>query len=197
MGTGKGTHAASKVPAAGERSSTEASGQGRPLATVTSQGPSDGDGLHVDRNGLEMLARREALQLLSTQVIGRIAVTSGALPVILPVNFALVDDEIIIRTTRGTKLDAATRGAVVAFEVDDFNAWAHTGWSVAVTGVSREVTDPAEQAALALRHLARWAPADADRIIAISTEIVSGRRIGLRNPAILAALGRTDGSNPR
>lgn len=131
---------------------------------------------------MEMLRRAEALRLLATQKIGRIAVTSGALPVILPVNFTVVGEEIVIRTTRGTKLDAATRGAVVAFEVDDFDAWAHTGWSVAVTGVAREVTDAAEQAALARQSLARWAPVDGDRIIAISTEIVSGRRIGLRAP---------------
>jgi len=132
----------------------------------------------VDRNGFELLSREVAIGLLATQHLGRIAVTSGALPVIFPVNFSLIRGEIVILTTAGTKLDAATQNAVVAFEVDDFDPISHGGWSVAVTGVAREIVDTDEQAFLATCHLARWAPVTADRIIAISTELVSGRRVG-------------------
>ena len=93
--------------------------------------------VHVDRNGLVVLGRTECLRLLSGASVGRLAVTVGALPVILPVNFLRLDrDRVLIRTTTGTKLDAATRHAVVAFEVDDFDSFSHTGWSVCVTGVA-------------------------------------------------------------
>src|SRR5436309_9845183 len=100
--------------------------------------------MEIDRNGLEVLDREECLRLLGTATLGRIGLQAKALPMVLPVNFAIDGDRIVIRTGWGTKLDAATRGAVVAFECDSINAFDHTGWSVAVTGVAHEVSDVAE-----------------------------------------------------
>lgn len=130
----------------------------------------------MDRNGLEVLGREECLRLLASATLGRVVVTTGALPSVLPVNFQLDRDRILFRTGVGTKLDAATDNAVVAFEVDEIDAGARTGWSVVVTGVARELTDVglAEAQRLALT---RWAPGDDHRIVAISIDIVSGRRI--------------------
>ena len=135
--------------------------------------------MDIDRNGLEVLERTDALRLLATQKIGRIAITADALPVILPVNFALLDSEIFIRTGPGTKLDAATKNSVVAFEVDEFDLVSHTGWSVSVTGLARVITEELEREALARAPIARWAPSKSERVIGISTELVSGRRISL------------------
>lgn len=133
--------------------------------------------MEVDRNGLEVLPRSECLRLLSTAVLGRVAVTMAALPTILPVNFRFDGHRILIRTGEGTKLDAATRNAVVAFEVDDVAPSSQTGWSVVVTGVARELSGP-DELAEALRHpLERWASGDDHRVVAISTDVVSGRRI--------------------
>src|SRR4051812_6943273 len=101
----------------------------------------DGLEVEIDRNGLEVLDREECMRLLSTVHLGRVAITSGALQVILPVNFRVLDDRIVFRTGCGTKLDAATRGAVVAFEVDTMESLDHRGWSVVVTGVARQITD--------------------------------------------------------
>lgn len=134
--------------------------------------------MEIDRNGLEVLTRDECLRLLGRATLGRLAVTSGALPMVLPVNFRLVGERIVFRTGAGTKLDAATNGNVVAFEVDDMDPLWHTGWSVVVTGVASEVTDPADRAELADVGIPRWAPTDADRIVTVSTAVVSGRRMG-------------------
>jgi uncharacterized protein len=131
----------------------------------------------LDRNGLEVLDRDECLRLLATASLGRIGITSGALPVILPVNFRLVGESIVFRTASGTKLDAATRGAVVAFEVDAMDPIEHTGWSVMVTGIARPVTDPAEVDAIRPERVARWAPLGEGCLVAVSTELVDGRRI--------------------
>lgn len=117
------------------------------------------------------------MQLLTRAGIGRIAITSGALPVVLPVNFRVVSDTIVFRTAPGTKLDAATRGSVVAFEADAMDPIEHTGWSVLVTGVARQVTDDAELAAFGPLHLARWAPGGESCVVAVSIDLVSGRRI--------------------
>jgi hypothetical protein len=48
---------------------------------------------------------------------------------------------------------------------------------VVVTGWSREIDDPEELAALRLVQMDRWAPHGNGRIVAISTELISGRRL--------------------
>ena len=132
--------------------------------------------METDRNGLEVLDRGESLRLLAGATIGRIGIHASALPVVLPVNFVLDEEQIVIRAGEGTKLAAATRNAVVAFETDEVDPVYHSGWSVVVTGVAREVTEPDELARLEALPLASWAGADG-RYIAISTEMVSGRRL--------------------
>lgn len=136
-------------------------------------------GLEIDdRVSLEVLDRRECLRLLATQPVGRIGVSIGALPAILPVNFALVGDYIVIRTVPGTKLDAAARRSVVAFEVDSYAPDGSSGWSVLVQGVCSEVADPSERAALAATGPRPWAfgPGVADRVVRIEVSFVNGRR---------------------
>lgn len=133
--------------------------------------------VQVDRNGLQVLNREECLRLLRTATLGRVGVTSDALPAVLPVNFRVNHDRIMFRTGRGTKLDAATRNAVVAFEVDDFDPVSHTGWSVLVTGVAQAVTDYAELAEARALQIPQWAPYQHERVVAISVELISGRRI--------------------
>ena len=66
-----------------------------------------------------------------------------------PVTYHLHDEEIVFRTQNGSKLAAATRHAVVGFEIDDVDLQAHTGWSVLGIGEAYEVVDPARLAALA------------------------------------------------
>lgn len=141
--------------------------------------------MEIDRNGLEILGREECLRLLATATLGRVGLSSGALPYVLPVNFRLVGDDVVFRTAPGTKLEAATRNAVVAFEVDHVDVMCHEGWSVMVTGVARAVEDPDELAALGADRIPRWAPGPDGRVVAISTDLVSGRRLvaGLRPPA--------------
>ena len=148
-----------------------------------SSGEGDGDRgsgkgfVEVDRNGLEVLDRQECLRLLGTATIGRVGIMHGALPVVLPVNFRLVGESIVFRTGAGTKLDAATADAIVAFEVDDVEPFSHAGWSVVVTGRARAVRPPHRLAELERANIPRWAPAGLDRIVEVSTEMVTGRRI--------------------
>lgn len=134
--------------------------------------------MEIDRNGLEVLDRDRCLALLATATIGRVGITSGALPTILPVNFRLDGDRILIRSSGGAKMDAALQESVVAFEVDEFDPADHSGWSVVVTGVARPVTDQAELQSLASLPIARWAPEGDGTVVAISTNMISGRRLG-------------------
>jgi nitroimidazol reductase NimA-like FMN-containing flavoprotein (pyridoxamine 5'-phosphate oxidase superfamily) len=130
-----------------------------------------------DRNGLEILDRDECLRLLAGSAVGRVAVSVGALPVILPVNFLCDGHRILIRTGDGTKLAAAARDAVVAFEVDNVDPFSHAGWSVCVTGIAREIQDDEELANVASLPLPHWTPNGVSHVMAISLELVTGRRI--------------------
>ena len=73
-----------------------------------------------------------------------------------PVAYHLDDEEVVFRTKNGSKLAAATRHAVVGFEVDDFDLQAHTGWSVLGVGEAYEIVDPSRLAALADTHPDPW-----------------------------------------
>ena len=143
--------------------------------------------MELDSNGLEVLERDECLRLLSKATIGRVGVTSGALPTILPVNFHLDGDRILIRTGMGSKLDTALRNAVVAFEVDDWDAFDHTGWSVVVTGIASAVTDPDDFDRVMRLPLARWATEGEYAVMALSTDLVSGRRLQPRVATAVAS----------
>jgi nitroimidazol reductase NimA-like FMN-containing flavoprotein (pyridoxamine 5'-phosphate oxidase superfamily) len=132
--------------------------------------------MEVDRNGLEVLDRDECLRLLSSASLGRVGFSSGALPAVFPVNFDLDGQRVLVRTGQGSRLDAALRDAVVAFEVDDLDPVRGAGWSVAVTGVANEVDDLAERRSSQQEPAVRWAGAGEEAVFAISTELVSGRR---------------------
>ena len=93
---------------------------------------------------LKELAERECVELLASQVIGRVAVVVEDRANVFPVNYVLDNGYIVFRTDEGTKLDAARAGAVVTFEVDKSDPLYHTGWSVMVTGRLDAVTDPHE-----------------------------------------------------
>ena len=136
----------------------------------------------MDFNGttLQHLSRDQCLQLMGQVPVGRIVYTRQALPAVELVNFTLVDGDIVIRTDSGGKLAAATRGAVVAFETDSADTAAHTGWSVAVVGYCRAVTDNEEILRLEQTGLNPWAPGKRDHFIRISPEIVNGRRLAAR-----------------
>ena len=102
------------------------------------------------------------MRLLGSVPVGRIVYTRQALPAVELVNFALVDGDIVIKTSAEGKLAAATRGAVVAFEADSVDTRGHAGWSVAIVGQARAVTDGEETRRLERVALTSWVPG-ADR----------------------------------
>jgi uncharacterized protein len=127
--------------------------------------------------GLELLTEEECLDRLAPGGVGRVGVTIGGLPVILPVNYAFVDGEVLFRTGEGTKLSAATQRAVVAFEVDAYDADSASGWSVLIIGRSSVVTDPIELARLDGYEITTWADGTRNNYVRLRPELISGRRI--------------------
>ncbi|MEV6020220.1 MULTISPECIES: pyridoxamine 5'-phosphate oxidase family protein [unclassified Streptomyces] len=133
----------------------------------------------MDANdGFRRLDRRECLGLLATAPMGRIVYTRQALPAVLPVNFCLdLDVAVVVRTSESSELASAIDGAVVAFEADEVDAAAHSGWSVVALGPATLVTDPVEHARLLRTGPRSWAPAPREVFARIALEMITGREL--------------------
>ena len=130
------------------------------------------------RSGLEVLERAECLRLLTRHEVGRLAVLDGLRPLLFPVNYALVGEEIVFRTDAGTKLELASR-APVAFEVDELDGDRHIGWSVVVQGEAEEITDYDNRTVRELRALPLfpWAGGEKAHWVRIRPTAITGRRV--------------------
>ena len=119
----------------------------------------------------------ECFQLLADAEIGRFGFLVDGHPRITPVNFRLVEGDIIFLSRPGAKLDAAVHQQVVAFEVDAVEEWAQAGWSVLVVGVAAVVTDPGELARLSPWPAEPWAATSESSVVRIVPTEVTGRRV--------------------
>lgn len=129
---------------------------------------------------LRELSRARCFDLLATVAVGRIGVSVRALPVILPVGYAVTGERVVFRTAPGTKLDAAVHRSVVAFETDRYDPAGDWGWSVLVQGMAAEITGAAELAEARGMLDNDWPslPEEAVRFISIEGTFVSGRAFG-------------------
>jgi nitroimidazol reductase NimA-like FMN-containing flavoprotein (pyridoxamine 5'-phosphate oxidase superfamily) len=132
--------------------------------------PTDGaEFIHLDRS--------ESLGLLHRVPIGRLIFTVSALPAVRPMNFVLVDDLIVLRTAADSTVARKVDGEVVAFEVDELDVAARSGWSVVIHGYASVVNDRQTISRLKSVPLVSWAPGKRDQFITITTEMVEGRRV--------------------
>jgi nitroimidazol reductase NimA-like FMN-containing flavoprotein (pyridoxamine 5'-phosphate oxidase superfamily) len=120
--------------------------------------------------GVEVLSEEDCYALLRTGTIGRVGLSIGALPAILPVSYSMVDGTIVFRTGDGVRLRAAFDQTVVAFEIDFSDPDHQEGWSVLVVGVAELVDAPVVDL--------RASSVERDRpyVVRIRPETVTGRR---------------------
>lgn len=126
-------------------------------------------------NGFRVLDEERCLTYLHYGTVGRVAVTIGAIPAVLPVNYLEHEGAIYFFTAAGTKLDAALRESVVAFEVDGYDQLTEWGWSVLAVGIANEVRDAEVAGHLTALGLHPWAKGRRDHLIRIFPEFLSGR----------------------
>jgi nitroimidazol reductase NimA-like FMN-containing flavoprotein (pyridoxamine 5'-phosphate oxidase superfamily) len=127
------------------------------------------------------LDRSECLTLLRRSRIGRVVLSVNCIPVALPVNVSVLDDDVVFFTAAGSKLDAAIQGQVVSVEVDDIDSTYDTGWSVLVSGIARLVTDPGDLER-ARPRLRAWAPGPHPFMVRVPSTLISGRRLTWGGP---------------
>lgn len=128
---------------------------------------------------LEQLTDDECRLLLSLATVGRIAFVADELPIVLPVNYRLLNQEsglwIVFRTRPGNTIDRAPE--LVAFEVDGVDHEHHKGWSVLVRGRLHHL-DHNEIEMLRKRFDPKpWPQFERSSWLAIKPQIVTGRRL--------------------
>ena len=65
------------------------------------------------------LSRDEIDDLLASQVVGRLGLTDGDVPYVVPISYAYRDGDIYAHSAQGRKLEALRSHPEVCFEVDD------------------------------------------------------------------------------
>jgi len=144
-----------------------------PGAHLPAPGPAEGPA----HEHLQAMRRDECLLRLRAHGVGRLGVRSGDGVAVFPVNYAVADDSVVVRVRRGGALDAATRDARVALEIDHADTLYHEGWSVLVVGPCTHVSDPDELGALSHLPLLPWGDEGRDLCLRIAMESVTGRSI--------------------
>ena len=128
----------------------------------------------------ERLAPAECRQLIASGGIGRIGFPTASGTMILPVNYAIAANTIVIRAGSGSVIAAHGDGDV-SFEIDHIDEALEQAWSVLVQGQAHRVLQRTE-----LAHLERcaavlpWPGGEHDAYIRIAPHRMSGRRIGRR-----------------
>jgi uncharacterized protein len=131
---------------------------------------------------LENLSETECFRRLAAHDFGRLGVVVKGRPLIFPVNYALCQHVIAIRTAPGTKLTHAP-GTHVAFEIDGFDPSSGTGWSVLVQGRAVDATTALDDISWTARGASPHpaVPGAKAYRLAIEVETVTGRAFGPRN----------------
>jgi nitroimidazol reductase NimA-like FMN-containing flavoprotein (pyridoxamine 5'-phosphate oxidase superfamily) len=146
------------------------------LLGAGAQAPPGHAGLPV-RPVFTKLFPAECRRLLEPGGVGRIAFSTAAGPVVLPVNFVVLGGTIVFRTATGTVI-GAHGDDTVAFEVDHIDEALGQGWSVLVRGQAHRVLQPGE-----LHHVREtaaivpWADGTRETYVRIVPSQISGRRI--------------------
>jgi hypothetical protein len=95
--------------------------------------------------GEDPIPEPECWHLLATSAVGRIALSPGALPAILPVQYYLTGHTLAVCLGHSQLPEHALDQAVVAFSADSIDRGTRSGWSVQIQG--RSVIPPLPPAA--------------------------------------------------
>jgi nitroimidazol reductase NimA-like FMN-containing flavoprotein (pyridoxamine 5'-phosphate oxidase superfamily) len=117
--------------------------------------------------------------VLRSGVLGRMGVNTPTGPHIIPVNYSVVDDAIVVRTETSSILGTWTKGALLVFEIDHVDHDWQWGWSVSVRGIGEWVTQKQDIARILRIWAPRpWASGDRPRLIRLPWTEITGRQLG-------------------
>ena len=128
---------------------------------------------------LDSMSESECWRRLTLHNFGRLAIDVDGQPLIFPVNYAVCNRVIAIRSAPGTKLTYVP-GVKVAFEIDGSDPLSGSGWSVLVQGRGVDATTALDDVSWNARGAAPHpaAPGRKDYRIAIEVQTITGRKFG-------------------
>ena len=132
----------------------------------------------LDRRGrLEDLSRDECRRLLSTTNIGGFAYCTDAGPRIMPMNYTLVSEAVVFRTSIDSEASHHLFDHLVAFEVDQVDEFLQTGWSVLVVGNAQSLHEES-LLLLDVGHAPQpWPQGRRALVVQLPLTIMTGRRV--------------------
>jgi uncharacterized protein len=135
----------------------------------------------------------ECLDLLRTNVVGRVALSTPVGPRIVPVNYGMYgDDTIVFRTTPYSELGTYGWNTELAFEIDHIDYDQHQGWSVVAFGRGELVEDPDELVDIRRSWDPRpWAEGQRNLYMKLTWHNITGRRLGTWSGRTSAPVRRT------
>ncbi len=133
---------------------------------------------HRDANGFAVLDRQACLDRLAQHRVASLAITDGALPLVLPALYALQGEDILVGAARTGILGRRMPNSVVSLCVHDLDDDLLSGWTVTVTGLADPIESPGDLADLADLDLRQWGVGRSTQVVVrIGTELISGRQI--------------------
>jgi transcriptional regulator with XRE-family HTH domain len=133
------------------------------------------------RPSLESLSADESKAMVAPGGVGRFVFWDDRGPVALPVNYQMLDGDIVFRTGSEAACVAHLDDEAVSFEVDHLDEALTEGWSVLLTGTSRVIADPAELERARSLGIGPWAGGDRGTFVRLIPQVVTGRRIRHRS----------------
>jgi uncharacterized protein len=128
---------------------------------------------------LVTLSAHECERLLRAGVFGRMVLSTPDQTEILPVNYAVMSDAILVRTAHGSLLDRYAHGARLLLEVDQVDHERWHGWSVVARGVGERTDETClTRAERGSPGPPAWVSRDRDVWIRLRWEELSGRKLG-------------------
>lgn len=125
------------------------------------------------------LSTSECETLLRAGVAGRVALVTPNGPHILPVNYSVVDGDVVIRTSPYSVLGTYGRDTTLAFEVDQFDHTRQRGWSVVARGRAEAVHDTDEiERIRRVRDPRPWASGSRSLFLRLHWTELTGRQLG-------------------
>lgn len=124
------------------------------------------------------LSAAQCRERIGSEGVGRVVFCAQGRPQIYPVNYAVVDDDIVFRTAPYTALGMQASGKSVLFEVDEIDHDAQRGWSVVVQADATTVDDPDEMMRLRRFGPRPWAEGQRNLLVRLHPSKVTGRVVG-------------------
>jgi hypothetical protein len=124
------------------------------------------------------LPAHECERLLRAAVFGRVVLSTPDRMEVIPVNYSVMGDAVLVRTMRGSLLDRHADGATLLIEVDEIDHERWHGWSVVARGDAERI----EEGQLTTGERGSPGPppwvAGRDVWIRLRWDEISGRKLG-------------------